>query len=206
MKKIINSLVNRYDETKPGDFTRIIVIDLLTIGVGFVSIMHGLIDKGYWSAEGSTLGSALFITGILINYWRRQQSRRRVVDAVSTHMVSVRKSTAPDIIEHISAELKEEAPEPGHFLEVASPNGKYALYTSEDAYMGPIMITSVWIRKPDGASTVCSLLGAHLDLNAYWKDDSTVVIELKKHFIIFQKWIRLKEKETINVEYVLVED
>lgn len=206
MKKIISALINPYDETKPGDFTRIIVVDLLTIGAGFVAIIHGFLEGTYRTIDDGTLGAVLFIIGILINYWRRQRSRKHLVTATSTQMVRVKRSSPPDIIEQINIEATEEAPEPRHFLEVASPNGKYALYTSEDVYMGPIMITSVWIRKPDGASTVCSLLGAHLDLNAYWKDDCTVVIELKKHFIIFQKWIRLKEKETINVEYVVVQD
>ncbi|HEY1046680.1 MAG TPA: hypothetical protein VGF79_09595 [Bacteroidia bacterium] len=50
----------------------VILVDILTIGLGFTVLLSSIFEGGRPSQEGVTFGSSLLILGILIRLWRKE--------------------------------------------------------------------------------------------------------------------------------------
>ena len=64
--------------------------------------------------------------------------------------------------------------------EVNSPNEKFRIVMSESGNNEVYSVTTIMINSKGGGITVYDAFGINLNINAYWKNDNTVVIETKK--------------------------
>jgi hypothetical protein len=71
MNKFLNFLIKPALPKNPKDLLRIVSIDILTIGLGFTTIIAVLCDDFRKNQEAGTLGAALLILGVLIRLWRK---------------------------------------------------------------------------------------------------------------------------------------
>lgn len=69
MRKLLSYIIKQPDHSNR-DMLRIILIDALTIGIGFIIMVRALV-AGHSNQDAMTAGAVLFIIGVLIRVWRR---------------------------------------------------------------------------------------------------------------------------------------
>ncbi len=104
------------------------------------------------------------------------------------------------IIEHIESS---NGPKPKHFKErkVMAPDGKRKLIISE-VTIAKHSSTTVSIAFKNVTMGAFGMTGIHPELNAYWKDNNTIVIE-SKSFPPFSQTKKLRSfDDTVEIEYI----
>ncbi len=83
-----------------------------------------------------------------------------------------------------------------------SPNHKHSIFIQHSG-SGVNALTTVVISVPGGSGPIYCARGANLPIKAYWKDDSTIIIETNKNNIIDHKHEQVKSYQyIIKIEYV----
>ena len=83
-----------------------------------------------------------------------------------------------------------------------SPNHKHSIFIRYSG-SGVNALTSVAISVPGGSGSIYCARGTNLPIKAYWKDDSTIIIETSKNNIIHHKHEQVKSYQyIIKIEYV----
>jgi hypothetical protein len=95
-------------------------------------------------------------------------------------------------------------PKPRHWEEeeVLSPDGKRRLHITQWSD-GKYPSTSVNIIFPKASGTIYGVSGICRDVKAYWKDNSTIVIETNKTYVVNMQCKEVKSfDDVITVEYI----
>jgi len=88
-------------------------------------------------------------------------------------------------------------------FEIPSPDQKRMLTINEFGIDETDCSTQVTINFRTSGAGVYGLAGINHDINAYWKDDNTIVIETRKDLKATQKWERVQSfQNVIKVEYI----
>lgn len=107
-----------------------------------------------------------------------------------------------DGIEKVTVRIST-GPKPKHFKEQQeiSPDGKHKLYLTQWSD-GKNLSTYVTIEFSGATGPVYGTTGVHSDIKAWWKDNSTIVIETKREYeAIAYKEVRSFD-EVINIDYI----
>ncbi|MEJ2882284.1 hypothetical protein [Pedobacter sp. GR22-6] len=100
------------------------------------------------------------------------------------------------------AEFAEFQPHNNVLAEALAPNGISRIIT-QTTVIGDRALTSVSISLAGGAGAIYAARGASLPINAYWKDNHTVVIETKNEYEANTKCRTVRSfDELITIEYV----
>lgn len=74
MKKILSFLTTLPEEKLSGDVLRILAIESITIGIGFVIIVSSFADITV-NQDSVTVGASLFALGVLLRIWRKEHKK-----------------------------------------------------------------------------------------------------------------------------------
>jgi hypothetical protein len=86
-----------------------------------------------------------------------------------------------------------------------SPDNKRKIIVTEIAPMPEQVVTNVDIHFGRAGASVYTVEGAGLDINVYWKDNNTVLIETRKDYVATSKHAEQYQclDDIVKVEYVL---
>ena len=89
--------------------------------------------------------------------------------------------------------------------EVYSPDNKRKIIVRETNILNHSVTTYLDLQfERSGGSSVYSVEGANLDINVYWKDNNTVIIETRKEYVAKSKHAEQYQSfdDVVKVEYV----
>jgi hypothetical protein len=91
---------------------------------------------------------------------------------------------------------------PKELSHIHSPNKKFRLIVSEDN--GEYGTTTVSVNSKYGGASVYDAEGVNLNIKAYWKNDSTIIIESKRRYKFFLKRNQIQFYDDV-IEIELIE-
>lgn len=88
--------------------------------------------------------------------------------------------------------------------EIFSPDNKRKITIRETSQPFSTVVTTVDLQFERSGTSVYMVEGADLDINVYWKDNNTVIIETQKEYIAISKHAEQYQSfdDIVKVEYV----
>lgn len=158
--------------------------------------------------------------GTMLHYYRKTAAEEKEVEKLksllSDYSKRINKTTTKRKGEHSEVISRVEkdgivevsvrisnGPKPKHFeeQEVSSPDGKRKLHVVQRG-KGNYGLTSVGITFPTGSGAVFGMIGIH-NVRAFWKDNSTIVIEIPKNQPAHTQHNQVRSfDDVITIEYI----
>jgi hypothetical protein len=140
------------------------------------------------------------LKSLLSNYFKRENDSFRKKKNQYSELIS---QVGGDGVEKVTVRIST-GPKPKHFkeLEARSPDGKRKLRVVQYSD-GKSASTYVAVEFPTASGAVYGLNGIYPEVNAWWKDNSTIVIEAKKGCIAYSQNREVRSfNDVISIEYL----
>ena len=141
--------------------------------------------------------------------WRHRETARAAVIAAGlksrkseTRTETIRKYQEGNV-SHVEISVRT-GPLPDHLVEneAISPDGRIRLRVTQ-WQKGDHASTGVTLTFPTGSGPVYGTTGIRPDVRAYWKDNTTIVVETRKEYFTAVRFSEIRSlADTVRIEYI----